>query len=614
MKQKIRFDGSAIKLRTVFCILGMLFCTSLIRAFRVNDDNVSFSLAMHSTGSLSVAHQSVLNPGEHLTVEAWIKPSQTVGIQTIIDRSQADSRRGGGGYKLTLDNGRVVFTVCGATPRKTCSTAVSSTLIVSDRWQHVAAVFSPGSLRLFVDGLSQAVAARSISAVSPVSDPLTIGAAHGAVDQFHGLLDEVRISNTQQYQGSFSPPVQASSGDSVVGLWKFDGGTFSDGSAYAHSTTVGGTLTFSTDVPVGLGTAQFLITETPDVGPKNQLNDVVTIAPDNVWAVGWHGPASTCCYPATPVALRWNGTAWQSTLIPYPAGYVQGQLVSVDAAPGSNFVWALGTVRATAPGGTDRGWLLRWDGSEWSTMAVFSDPEYPQYGIGTVKSLAVINDSQIWIVGSRLGGGSWTLRYDGAQLATVPSPNADEGGNGLIDISAIDANNIYAAGSFMAIRWNGSEWQVLSDPLLEGTHLRSVAAVSPAEIWFVARFTTCGPFQGCSSADRIARYDGTSASLVPYEPFTQEQVILEAVSASSPSDAWVVGSSEGRALVLHLENGTFIRKQTQASAPSASELDLLKSVSVLSPTEIWTVGVAIDIFYDPQHREVNSNLALRSSP
>ena len=620
-----QLKGSDLR-RNLILFTSLLVCCLVIQTFLTAgtpnvgaagvsaNANVPFSLALYSQGALTVPNSGAFNSANSLTVEAWLKPMSVVGTQTIVDRLPRDGSLRGG-YQLRLEDGQLAFSVCTPNGAKTCPNARAPMALQPNRWQHVAAVFTQTRITLFVDGQPYSPRSRAAQAIGPIWDPLLIGAGPGGTSQFQGLLDEVRISNEAIYTGAFSPASALGNASSVVGLWRFDGATVNDMSKYAHPTSILGVVDFSTDVPSETVAGQFVLTSTPNVGPKNRLNDVVTIAADNVWAVGFHGPPAFCCFPATPVALRWNGTAWNNVPIPYPQGFVQGQLVSVDAAAGSTNVWALGTLRATAPGGYDRGWLIRWDGTQWNTVAVFADPAYPEYGIGTVKSLGVVSDSEVWIVGSRIGGNSWTLRWDGSSLSTIPSPNADMGGNGLSDISVVAADQIYAVGSFMAIRWNGSQWQILEGGnLLRNYHLGSVSAVSASEVWIVGRGSFCGPFQGCSSVDRIIRYDGSGGSIVAYEPFTQNQVTLSGVSASGPGDVWVVGTSESRGLVLHLEDGIFRRKVTQQSPPSASDFDWLFSVSALSPSVVFTVGVAFDVYYEPQYQSIETNYALRGTP
>ena len=179
------------------------------------------------------------------------------------------------------------------------------------------------------------------------------------------------------------------------------------------------------------------------------------------------------------------------------AGSTNAQLISVDAVSPAS-VWAVGIARF---GFADRGWLVHWNGTNWNTVAVFDDPQVPEYGIGSVESIGVVSDNDLWIVGSQSGGRSWTLHWDGTSLTTIPSPNADMGGNALKDISIINSNNIWAVGSFMVIRWNGIQWQIVPGNLTRGMHLSGVAAVSPNEVWAVGTTTSCGPFKGCSSSD-----------------------------------------------------------------------------------------------------------------
>lgn len=372
--------------------------------------------------------------------------------------------------------------------------------------------------------------------------------------------------------------------------------------------------TFSPDVPAVAGSG-FVLTNPPNVGPVNTLNDVVTISPNEVWAVGYNATADNCCRPKIPVALRWNGTQWNSIPVPLPAG-TDGELISVDAAAGSNNVWAVGvTRRPTGPFGySEKGWLIRWDGTNWNTVTEFEDPVSPQFGIGVVKSIGVVSDNNVWIVGARIGGASWTLNYNGTNLTTIPSPNADMGGNKLNDISIISADDIWAVGSFMVIRWNGTEWRIVPGNLPRGMHLSGVAAVSPNEVWAVGGTTTCGPFMGCSSSDAIIRYDGTTWTIAPVEQFPATQVILNAISASGSNDVWVVGLVDTKTLVLHYENGVFRRVQSEnvPPAPSGSFHELV-SVSALTPNEVWTVGYATGIFNTPQPTEIGGNLALRKS-
>lgn len=74
----------------------------------------------------------------------------------------------------------------------------------------------------------------------------------------------------------------------------------------------------------------------------------------------------------------------------------------------------------------------------------------------------------------------------------------------------------------------------------------------------------------------------------------------------------LVGSdSENRSFVVHFDGATWQRVASENTPASSSDLDRLESVSALNSMEVWAVGFATDIFYDPNHREVSSTLALR---
>ena len=598
---------------TILCLWAVNQTNSTQVQAQKNSDNgtnnVPFSLSLlGNSAALSVAHSNNLNPTGGLTLEAWIKASDTNGSQVIIDRLTTDLEAGSGGYQLRIENGLIAFMVCPTNLRAACVTTYGASAIQSNRWQHVAAIFESGKTRVYLDGRIDGQRFKSVREPGSAAGALTLGSSPRGVNRFRGLLDEIRISNSAVYSAAFTPSVQPAIEQSTVGLWRFDNSSMNDWSIYNHQTTMIGAASFSPDVPVVAG-SQFVLTDTPNVGPRNELSDVVTISPTDVWAVGYHGPPTQCCFPATPVALHFDGTQWNNIPVPFPDGSSFAQLNSVDAAS-STSVWAVGTARF---GFTDRGWLIHWDGTNWTTVAIFNDPIYPDYGVGTVKSISVLSDNDFWVVGGRIGGKSWTLHWNGKSLTTIPSPNADEGGNALNDVSAISSNDVWAVGSFMAIRWNGTEWQIVPGDIPRYVHMKSIAAVSSNEIWAVGTVTTCGPFEGCSGSSNIIRFDGTNWSFVPYDPVSGTSVILNGVSASGSNDVWIVGSASPNSYIAHFENGRFVRKPSQQTPSSDSDLDNLQSVSALNPGTIFTVGYAIEIFNSP-YRESRNNLALRSSP
>lgn len=598
---------------SIFCLWAVNQTNSTHIQAQKNSGNgvtdVPFSLSLYgSNAALSVANSNQLNSDGSLTVEAWIKISDINNSQVIVDRLTNDLSAGNGGYQLLVENGRATFRLCSSNFLSNCIAATGSTTVQIDRWTHIAAVYEPGQMRVYLNGRLDGRQDRGVRAPGLAAGNMTIGSSPRGVNRFLGLLDDIRISNAAVYTAQFSPSVNPAASESTKGLWRFDNGSMNDWSAYNHQTTIVGFAGFSPDIPT-VPFSGFVLTQTPNVGPRNELNDVIAISPTDVWAVGSHGPPDQCCFPSMPVALRWNGTQWNDVPVPLPAGYSSGKILSIDAVPGSNNIWAVGTARMTfgSTGNRDDGWLLRWDGTEWTTAATFGDPEIPQYGVATVSSISVISDNDLWVVGGIYGNRSWTLHWDGKALTTIPSPNADEGGNILKDVSAISSNEVYAVGSFMAIRWNGTEWQIIPGSIPRSVHMNSVAAVSSNEIWVTGGTTNCPPIGGCSGSSGILRFDGANWSYIP------SGARLNAVSANAPNDVWIVGSTGTSSYIAHFENGGFVQKPSQQTPTSDSNFDTLLGVSAFNPDTVFAVGFAIEITSSPRS-EIRNTLALRYSP
>lgn len=566
------------------------------------DENATFAAPLSASfngtdARLTVPHSESLNLTGALTLETWVKPANLVAAQTLIERFGESQALGGYGLRLELN--RVVFKICPAQSR--CGEVSSKLTLAPNVWQHVAAVYENGEMRIYIGGQTTG---RRIARPRPpgaVIGQMRIGANADGTQMYHGLLDEIRISSRAVYGSNFTPAAQLESAANVVALWRFDGGVSTDATTNNNHAVMSGGAGFSPDVPT-VPTAAFRITPTPNVGPSNNLYGVKTISPTEVWAVGDHGPAGFCCFPKSPVSLRWNGSQWENVPVPLPPGMTSGSLVAVDATSSTN-VWAVGTVGSNS---SARVLLLRWNGASWNIVAVVADPVNPQFGIGEVNSITVVSETDVWIVGSRSGGQSWTLRWDGGGVQTVPSP-----GGRLFDVDQINADDIWAVGSFTVIRWNGTAWLPVPNAP-SGAHFSSVAAIAPNDVWATATLTTCGPFSGCSAVDALYHFDGSQWAIVPV-PGAGNNAFLEDLSATASDNVWLVGSdSQSKTFVAHFDGTAWRRIASENTAPSDSDIDRLLNVSALNSTEVWTVGFANDFVYNPQgNSETRKTLAQR---
>ena len=122
--------------------------------------------------------------------------------------------------------------------------------------------------------------------------------------------------------------------------------------------------------------------------------------------------------------------------------------------------------------------------------------------------------------------------------------------------------------------WNGSHWKPVPTPSPPNAQLRSVAATSPTNAWAVGS-SGVEP----QSHALILHRTGKSWRQVP-SPVAGS---LSGVAATSPTNAWAVGSTNsGGSLILHW-NG---KAWQQMSSPAGG----LSAVAASSLTNAWAVG------------------------
>ena len=93
------------------------------------------------------------------------------------------------------------------------------------------------------------------------------------------------------------------------------------------------------------------------------------------------------------------------------------------------------------------------------------------------------------------------------------------GGNGLVGVDVLSANDVWAVGSgcygyTLVIHWDGAAWSLVPspNPFPSGTNeLKGVAAVSPTDVWAVG--AASGPTTALVSL--IEHWDGSRWSVMP---------------------------------------------------------------------------------------------------
>jgi hypothetical protein len=230
-----------------------------------------------------------------------------------------------------------------------------------------------------------------------------------------------------------------------------------------------------------------------------ELDAVTALATGDVWAVGAIDIGQPTLGTYRPLLEHWNGTAWQATTGAIPAGMTGGTLTAVTPIPGTNQVWAVGSLtQNTVP--NSQGLIEQWDGTTWHLIAPPSLPTGARGG--TLSGVVALSPTDAWAVGG----------YTGSDGKARP----------------------------LIFHWNGTVWQVASSPDALGT-LSGVAAAGTRDVRAVGS-------DGATGQALIEQWDGTAWHLVTSPiPSGATKSALRSVTADSAGDFWAVGSSQNAA-------------------------------------------------------------------
>lgn len=249
------------------------------------------------------------------------------------------------------------------------------------------------------------------------------------------------------------------------------------------------------------------VVPSPDLEYGVRLEDVVTIAQDEAWAVGWSGSAGSL--DDKSVAMHWDGKAWEIVSTPQPGGKSIDRLLAVDAASSTD-VWATGVYQNENDPLRDLSLILHWDGARWNVVPHSCNTYWGLTG------LTVLSATDVWAVGNAL-----TCHYDGSGWTEVASPQPRseyyEIAYPLEDVSGTSSSDVWAVGAriidspydqldwqSIVERWDGTEWKLITT--VPGQLLRGVEALSSTNVWAVGN-NDYGPL--------IVHYDESGWSTVP---------------------------------------------------------------------------------------------------
>jgi hypothetical protein len=252
--------------------------------------------------------------------------------------------------------------------------------------------------------------------------------------------------------------------------------------------------------------------------PNSALYDVVAIAHDDVWAVGYYTPI-----PESNQRLflvHWNGAEWTEEAAPDPVRTGTGQLFDVDATA-SDDVWAVGIYEGSPVS-------LHWNGTDWNSVPITD----PGPAVSDLHGVSIVSPNDVWAVG-RYGSDTLILHWDGASWSTQTTSFSgillDVDGSSSTDQWAVGDNN----GSNLILHWDGNTWMPIPG-LPNNIVPTSVSVVSANEVWVIGRH-------------RTFRWDGATWREV-YMPGGGNGQLMSrgGFAVGSPGgDAWVVGYVNG---------------------------------------------------------------------
>jgi len=188
------------------------------------------------------------------------------------------------------------------------------------------------------------------------------------------------------------------------------------------------------------------------------LTGVSADAINDAWAVGWVAPLSAGSNE--PLAIHWNGTNWVSAVTPHVGGGENELNAVLALAP--NDVWAVGFSTPDAPPQQSATLTLieHFDGTSWTVVPSPNVGPHSVNQSNRLLGLTANSPTDIWAFGSYFaadGSGhqmTLLLHWDGTSWKIVPSPNPTKGKfvSDLLFAGVVpSADNIWIFGDFSIV-------------------------------------------------------------------------------------------------------------------------------------------------------------------
>jgi len=276
--------------------------------YNVYGDKSAYTTGLFFDGTNAWDHKvvcgndnSVQLSGNTITLEAWIYPTNWISVnQGHIINKENNGPGTDYGYMIRCgDNGKINFNLGNGNWNEITTT---STPLVLNTWQHVAATYDGSIMSIYVDGnLIETKNAANINFISPLRD-LTIGSwAGGNGSIFAGNIDEVRVWSVSRTQAEIQANMNTCLTGAETGLaayYQFEDGTGST------------TLT--------------------DLSPNANHGTLQNMDPNTVWSIG-STVCSTCNLEMSQTITINVGQATVETISPTAC--------NAYVSPSGNYTW-----------------------------------------------------------------------------------------------------------------------------------------------------------------------------------------------------------------------------------------------------------------------------------
>jgi hypothetical protein len=249
-----------------------------------------------------------------------------------------------------------------------------------------------------------------------------------------------------------------------------------------------------------------------------------------------------------------------------------------------------------------------WNGTAWSAATVPSTG----YSTNSLTAVSASSTSDAWAVGrsepQRYTFYPLAMHWNGTAWSvstSFVSALSGQLGIGVADISSTDAyavgGGLGSAHTGLVAQWNGSTWTRLTVPLPNNNNMLSdldaISADSASDVWIVGTYLFEVNSSDYSEEDYSLHWNGSAWSIVPMplNPGTNPNVgyALDAIKANSPTDVWAVGeqynlTTNSSSTLIEHYNGT---AWSIVPSPSPGTGGVLNGVTTSNASNnVWAVG------------------------